>query len=152
MIQPAQPDQAAEICAVIRRSITELCVEDHDNNSDKLARWLENKTVENCQQWLFNDRSQAFVAFEGTQLVGVAHLDQDGFLHLCYVLASVMGLGVGKQLLQAVEAQARLWGLEEITLESTTTAWAFYKSQGYQLIQVPVSADGMLFYPMRKPL
>lgn len=152
MIQPAQPDQAADICAVIRRSITELCVEDHDNNPDKLACWLENKTVKNCQQWLSNDHSQSFVALEGGQVVGVALLDKEGFLHLCYVLASVMGLGVGKQLLQAVEAQARLWGLEEVTLESTATAWAFYKSQGYQLMQVPVSVDGMLFYPMRKPL
>jgi len=152
MIQPAQPDQAAEICAVIRRSITELCVEDHGNNPEKLARWLENKTVENCEQWLFNRHSQAFVALENDQLVGIIHLDHEGFVHLCYVLASVMGLGVGKQLLQTAEAHARQWGLEEITLESTATAWGFYKSQGYQLMQVPVSADGMLFYPMRKPL
>ncbi len=152
MIQPAQPEQAAEICAVIRRSIAELCVEDHGNDPDKLASWLENKTVENCQRWLFNSRSRAFVAIRNGQLVGVIHLDKNGYLYLCYVLASVIGLGVGRQLLQAAEAQARQWGLTEITLESTATAWTFYKSQGYQLMQVPVTADGMLFYPMCKSL
>jgi hypothetical protein len=43
-IRDAVAEDAPAACQVIRRSIVELCVADHRNDPEVLARWLSNKT------------------------------------------------------------------------------------------------------------
>ncbi len=43
VIREARDEDAAAACAVMRRSIAELCGSDHHNNPAILARWLANK-------------------------------------------------------------------------------------------------------------
>jgi GNAT superfamily N-acetyltransferase len=50
-IRQARTEDAAAACAVVRRSIAELCRADHGWDEVLLARWLSNKTVENLTQW-----------------------------------------------------------------------------------------------------
>jgi hypothetical protein len=45
-IRDAVPADAAAACAVLRRSIVELCGLDHRSDPEILARWLANKTPE----------------------------------------------------------------------------------------------------------
>ncbi len=50
--RPAVISEAEEACAVIRRSIIELCGADHDGNPATLDRWLANKTPDQVRQWI----------------------------------------------------------------------------------------------------
>ena len=57
-----ETDDAAEACAVIRKSITELCHLDHGEDEAYLSKWLSNKTIENVSRWIL--QSHFFVAEE----------------------------------------------------------------------------------------
>ncbi len=45
LIRRARPDEAAEICDVLRRSIAELCGADHHDDPAILRRWLANQDL-----------------------------------------------------------------------------------------------------------
>ena len=51
-IRHAEPKDSLEICAVVRRSITELCVVDHRGLDEILSPWLANKTPKNVVRWI----------------------------------------------------------------------------------------------------
>ena len=48
--------------AVLIASITELCVADHRDDPDILARWLANKTPEGVGEWFGNPANTLLVA------------------------------------------------------------------------------------------
>ena len=43
-IREARPDEAGDIAALVRASITELCSADHGGEQAKIDKWLSNKT------------------------------------------------------------------------------------------------------------
>lgn len=51
MIEPAQIQDCADIIYVIQKSILS-CVLDHQNNTQIIADWLANKTVEQLSSWM----------------------------------------------------------------------------------------------------
>ncbi len=63
-IRDATAHDALAACEVIRRSISELCVADHANDSGILKRWLSNKTPENVASWIARPDSSVLVAVE----------------------------------------------------------------------------------------
>ena len=117
-------------CAVLRRSITELCEADHRNDGRFLARWLANKTPENVRGWIAG--SHVFVAEDDTGIVGIAALDGSGQLTLNYVAPEVRFRGVSKALLHAAERRALELGFASCALKSTKTARQFYLAAGYR--------------------
>jgi len=46
-IREASPEDAAAACIVLKRSVAELCEDDHRNDPSILARWPGNKTARN---------------------------------------------------------------------------------------------------------
>ena len=130
-IRPAAPEDAFAACEVLRRSITECCVQDHRNDPALLAQWLGNKTPQNVASWFAVPSNYTIVAEQAGKVVGVALLTQAGKLSLCYVVPEAHGSGVGKAMLAAVEAQARSWGVAVLKMNSTTTAREFYARHGY---------------------
>ncbi len=106
-------------------------MQDHQNNSEKLAAWLGNKTPENVACWLTWPTNYTLVAERDGEVVGVALLTQAGKLSLCYVLPEAQHGGVGKALLDGVEAKARDWGIGVVKLHSTTAGSDFYARNGY---------------------
>ncbi|MES2298485.1 MAG: GNAT family N-acetyltransferase [Pseudomonadota bacterium] len=130
-IRPARPEDAAAACAVLRRSITECCVQDHQHRPEILDAWLGNKTPENVALWFAAAANFSLVAERDGALVGVALLTQAGKLSLCYVLPEVLHGGVGKAMLAGVEEQARRWGVSVVRLHSTASAREFYARHGY---------------------
>ena len=70
-IRDAGPVDAAPVCAVLRRSITELCVADHRNDPAILERWLANKTPEIVASWIGQPASSMLVAVEAVLLFGI---------------------------------------------------------------------------------
>jgi GNAT superfamily N-acetyltransferase len=142
-IRPAGPDDAAAACAVLRRSITECCVQDHCHDPQLLAQWLGNKTPQNVASWFDVPSNYTVVAERDGAIVGVALLTQAGKLSLCYVLPEALNTGVGTALLDAAEAQARRWGVAVLKMNSTTTARDFYARHGYICAGKEKSCYGM---------
>lgn len=73
-------------------------------------------------------------------------------LALCYVVPEALHQGVGRGLLQRVEAHAREVGLAALGLESTRTAEAFYRRHGYVPHGAVQTWAGLQAQPMRKVL
>jgi GNAT superfamily N-acetyltransferase len=131
LVRVAIADDAPAAVAVLRASITQLCIEDHQNDRPTLERWLRNKTTEQFCQWAADPAKVVLVAEVATVLCGVGAMRTTGDLDLCYVQPGRQRSGVGRALLYACEAQARKWGLKQLQLISTATARSFYERHGY---------------------
>jgi GNAT superfamily N-acetyltransferase len=152
VVRPALSEDAAAAVAVLRASIT-ACILDHQNDPSTLARWLENKKVEIFRSWLESGQNLILVAECEGVIAGVGLLANDRNIRLCYVEPSLQGLGVGRALLQALEAAARERGFDAIELTSTHGARSFYERAGFEKSGEPTLAFGVLTsFPFRKRL
>ncbi len=152
-VRPATVNDAEAACEVLRRSIRELCVADHQNNEVTLNAWLENKTTKNIAAWVTSPQSYSVVALRDSDISGFAMVSRDGSLRLCYLIPEIQYLGAGKAMLSALEAEAARWGLKSLHLESTKSAKTFYERNGYASTENPIgSAGAQTAYPMRKNL
>ncbi len=129
----AVKSDAAAACEVVRRSVVELCVEDHRGDGKILAEWLENKTTVNFEDWIASDRHVALVAEREGAIVGFDLMNLAGVIALLYVSPDARFSGVSKALLSALEEEALNAGIRTMKLESSVTALRFYRSAGYSL-------------------
>jgi GNAT superfamily N-acetyltransferase len=151
-IRNAVTADAPAACAVLRRSISELCVADHGDDPTILARWLSNKTPEIVASWI-TAGDHLLLAVERGIILGVGSVSDAGEITLNYVSPDARFRGVSRALLGALEALAMERGNERCTLTSTETARRFYHSNGYVEDGPPVGSFGMhCGYPMSKPL
>ena len=132
VVRVATIHDAASVVAVLRDSITCLCVDAHQNHSPTLERWLRNKTTDNFCQWLEDPERYFVVAEVDSEICGVGMLRTSGDLDLCYVRPGKERLGIGSALVRALEARARHWRLNRLQLISTVNARAFYAHLGYE--------------------
>jgi GNAT superfamily N-acetyltransferase len=130
-IRAAQMREAGAICEVLRRSITELCVHDHQNDPRRLAEWLENKTPENVARWIADPDNCMFVAVAEGNILGVGSIRSGGEIALNYVSPQARFQGVSRAMLRTLEETARDLGCRRLTLTSTFTAHDFYLAAGY---------------------
>jgi N-acetylglutamate synthase-like GNAT family acetyltransferase len=151
-IRAARPEDAAAGCAVIRRSITELCHADHGGNRVILEKWLSNKTVDNLTRWIL--QSHVLVAEEAGTIAGIAAMNDCGKITLNYVSPEARFRGVSKGLMRLLEERATALGLTECVLETTQTAARFYQSLGYVTTgeTYPLSLTGSPATVLRKYL
>jgi GNAT superfamily N-acetyltransferase len=131
-VRKAHVSDAGQGVAVLRRSITELCVLDHESHHDRLAGWLENKTPESWGQWATQADFRLFVAEHEGRVLGVAGMDAEGGISLMYVSPDSRFKGISRALLAVCEQQAREDGATACHLTSTETAHRFYTSSGYR--------------------
>ena len=150
-IRRAAPDDAEVAVAVVRDSITRLCVADHGNDPVALDAWLRNKTADNFVRWVASADNHIVVAELDSAIGGVASLHRSGEIQLCYVAPSRQRVGVGTALLGALEAVAQARGLEKVVLTSTVGARSFYEHSGYSLSGPPIRGfGGSLCFPYEK--
>ncbi len=142
-IRIAGPEDALAACEVLRRSITECCVQDHQQRADILDAWLGNKTPQNVALWIASPANFTLIAERDGAVVGVALLTQAGKLSLCYVVPEALHAGIGKALLQGIEVKARDWGIAVLRLHSTASASRFYARNGYILAGKEKSCYGL---------
>lgn len=124
-------DGEAAISA-LRRSITELCLADHNGDADRLERWLRNKTVGHWATWIARDDAVLLVAERDATIVGVGATTFSGEILLNYVHPEARFSGVSKALLAALEAEVWRRGARRCCLQSTITARTFYSACGYR--------------------
>lgn len=142
-IRVALLDDAAPVCALLRRSILECCVPDHNNDPDVLANWLGNKDPQTVATWFASPLNFAVVAVQGEQIVGVGLLTRKGKVCLCHVLPELRHTGIGRSLLNALEKQAIEWCIATVNVASTLVAQAFYRRNGYQPGRLTESCFGL---------
>jgi N-acetylglutamate synthase-like GNAT family acetyltransferase len=147
-IRDARIDDAKAACEVLRRSITELCSQDHKNDNEFLSKWLANKTPDNVAKWIADENNYTVVAEQSGDIVGVGVITNTGKITLNYVSPDARFKGVSKAILDRLEKKARELGLEQCSLESTVTARRLYTSAGYTEDQ----CDASHCQPMSKRL
>src|SRR6267378_3897521 len=151
-IRAATPEDAPAACQVMRRSIAELCVADHQNDEAILTRWLGNKTPEIFVSWIRQPDNSLLVAAEGGNILAVGSVTDAGQITLNYVSPDARFRGVSRALLGALEARAVERGNTRCTLISTATARRFYRAAGYVEDGPPQGKFGTTgSYPMSKP-
>ncbi|MEA2733502.1 MAG: hypothetical protein QOF70_7977 [Acetobacteraceae bacterium] len=152
-IRDGRDEDAPAACQVLRRSIAELCIADHQNDPAILARWLSNKTPEIFRSWITQPNNSLLVAAEGDDILAVGSVTDEGRITLNYVSPDVRFRGVSRTLLGALEARALQRGNVRCTLTSTETARRFYHANGYVEDGSPVGEFGTSSgYPMSKAL
>jgi len=95
IVRPAVVSDAESAVAVLRDSITYLCVADHQNDPSTLQRWLQNKTTDNFSQWLQDSERHFVVAELNSEVCGVGMVRNSGDLDLCYIQPGKERLGIG---------------------------------------------------------
>lgn len=151
-IVAAEDVHAAAICDLVRRSIVELCREDHRDDPNVIARWLHGKTPERVRAWIANPTNHVIIAVEADQLIGVGCIRADGEITLNYVSPEARFSGVSSAIVAALEDWARAAGHIRIVLDSTTTASGFYHDRGYGPRQEQTTKFGLATWPMIKKL
>jgi GNAT superfamily N-acetyltransferase len=149
-IRCAAVTDVADACAVLWRSISELCLVDHGNDQTLLARWLRNKTPENVASWIARPDHSLLVAVEDGTILAVGAVTDAGEITLNYVSPDARFRGVSRTLLGALEVRAAKRGNAQCTLVSTETARRFYLSSGYSETGPPIIMFGMRSYPMSR--
>src|SRR5689334_1043160 len=131
VIRKATSEDAEAACSVLVRSIKEICAPYYENDEEILSEWLENKTPANVRRWIESDRSYCVVAVSRSSwVVGFAAIFGPEIM-LNYVLPEALHQGIGKRLLQALEAHAIACGIERLEVVSSIAAKAFYERNGY---------------------
>lgn len=132
VIRAATQADAAPACRMLCRSISECCAKDHRNDAAILAAWLGNKTPENVASWFECATHHSIVACNGDEVIGVAIMTRQGRIVLFYISPEVRSTGTAKALLDALEAQAKEWGLRSMQVASTLSARHFYERHGFE--------------------
>ncbi len=131
MVRPGTDADANAAIDTICRSISVLCVSDHQNDPVAVSDWLGNKTPANWAAWVARADAVVLVAEVGAKIVGVGMIDHAGTILLNYVHPDARFMGVSAAILAALEEVARKRGLAACVLESTITARRFYQRRGY---------------------
>ena len=93
------------------------------------------------------------VAVIGEELVGFADMDEQGYLDRLYVSADHLGEGIGRALVQTLEAHARQAGVTCFHTEASLTALPFFQRLGYRILSPqykPLRGEYFLNYRMEK--
>jgi GNAT superfamily N-acetyltransferase len=130
-IRDAKAKDAPAACQVIRRSIVELCVDDHHNDPAIVDAWLANKTPAVVRSWIVQSGNSVLVAVEGAAILAVGAVTDGGDITLNYVSPDARFSGISRALLRRLEARAGERGNRRCALLSTQTARQFYHAAGY---------------------
>lgn len=153
VIRVAQEADAEAVCEVLKRSVREVCVQDHRFDQALLDSWCGNKTPEKMRSWICSP-DNFFIVLEGAsgELLGAgAYNRAQSAIDLCYLVPEAIGRGDGLRLLSTLEGEARRIGQERISLFSTRTARRFYLRNGYVQNGEPKPVAGTVVgFPMIK--
>jgi GNAT superfamily N-acetyltransferase len=130
LIRPATGEDVEALSKLIVRTVR------ISNTPDYEAAAIE-ELLGYCTPQAVGERMQGrdvFVAVETGRIVGTVSYG-DGRLRQMYVAPGRQKAGVGRRLVEHLEAHARALGLDELKLASSFTARGFYERMGYRTIR-----------------
>lgn len=132
-VRSARAEDAEAALALVRRSIVELCREDHHGDPLTLEGWLANKTLKNMEAWITRPGSVVVLAERDGRLAGVGAFTAAGDVILLYVAPEDRFQGVSKALLAECEKRAKEMRVPRLVLTSSVTARRFFLDRGYEI-------------------
>ena len=155
-VRQAHENDAGQACQVLRLSIIQCCISDHHNDDLLMEKWLKNKTVPNLKMWINSESAYSIVAESetqsGTEILGFSMMDEKGNITLCYLLKDALYCGIGKAMLNAMEARAKILCLEKLRLNSTNSGLPFYTRNGFKVLEKRKSIFNLDSHVMEKIL
>lgn len=152
IIRKAQKKDAEGIHAAHMKSIREVCVKDH--GTEEIKGWGFRKYDEKHRLETIG-RDPMWVVESDGSIEGYAHLrlyEEEGekraHMWALYLTPKVIGKGLGFKLANLMLEQARLFGADKITLQSTLTGHEFYKKIGFKDVG-PIQLEEINGYPVR---
>jgi putative acetyltransferase len=127
IIRRATPADAEQITPVHVASIRTLCAKDY--RQEQIDAWAGWKSPDKYRAAMAAGEVFFVAEVEG-HVVGFAVLHDDE-VKAVYIHPDHVGHGLGRRLLDAVEAEARNRGVERLQLTSTLTSVGFYAACGY---------------------
>ena len=105
-----------------------------DYHVDLIERWAPlDKDMEEWSERIA--KNNPFVAVVDDIPVGMAELEDSGFINYFYVHPRFQGLGLGKSLLTTIEKEARRAGVSRLFADVSVTAEPFFSSQGFTVTE-----------------
>lgn len=150
-VRPATDADVEAMSEVLTTSITVLCLEDHKNNPDIIARWTANKSPDGVRKMLANPSANMFVALRDDRIAAIGST-LGNEIGLNYVHPAHRFVGASKALLEAMEHELHERGTTIATLTSTATAHRFYLAAGWEDAGPPEASFLTVGYPMHKAL
>ena len=130
-LRPYDPSDADALWALFRRTIHHVNAADYDVG--QLEAWAPDvPTTDRWRQSFVGKFCRVAAEPDGT-VVGFADLRADGYLDRFFVHHERQRRGIGRRLLDALEAEARREGHRRIFLEASLTARPFFESHGYRV-------------------
>lgn len=127
-VQPATLADLDDIRAVHTSAIQATCASSY--SPEQVTAWLAHLTPERYRQTF--DEGGQFVALQCGIVVGLGKLHlASATVNAVYVAPFAQGFGVGRTLLQTLEATAAEAGLRLLTLNATLNAESFYRAAGW---------------------
>lgn len=137
LLRRARPADTEALRSVYQASVRELAASHYP--PEQLAAWASQ------DPWALGEAEErVFVAEEQEHVVGFASLHGNEVRAL-YLHPGWAGRGLGRQLLGALEEEARQRGERELVVRSSLNAAPFFEGQGYQdvrRVSLPLPGGG----------
>jgi putative acetyltransferase len=96
-----------------------------------------------------------FVAEEGGKIAGFGELETSGHIDRFYCHKDFQRKGVGTQILEQIELQAKILGIQKLFTEASITAKPFFESHGFTVLkqqEVERRGQKLINFVMKKSL
>ncbi|NTV23534.1 MAG: GNAT family N-acetyltransferase [Nanoarchaeota archaeon] len=130
LVCPFLPSEASQVSALIKTTLTKANSKDYPK--EVLKHQIEHYSEENILR--SSKDKTILLAIEGKEIIGTASI-KDNWVSGVFVHPDHMSKGVGKALMERIEAIAKDNGFSTIKLGSSTTAQGFYRKLGYKEIK-----------------
>lgn len=127
-IKKFEDANAVQLSSLIIRNLYEVNIKDYKKEIlDELAREEYNPDeIINKSK-----KSEILVVFKGDQIIGTGRLEKN-WIYDVFVLPEFHNQGIGKEIMQELEAIAKSKVYAKIKLPSSITALTFYEKLGYK--------------------
>lgn len=129
-VREATDDDALAVSGVILKALRQINAKDY---SPEIIERVEASFSPSAVLNLLKQR-KVFVALHDQQIVGTASLDGNA-VRTMFVAPDVQRRGIGRRLMEAVEAAARISRVKVLVVPSSVTAEQFYARLGFQTVR-----------------
>ena len=131
-IRPFRDDDASAAAQIFFNSVR-LGTRDYYDEAQRVA-WAPR--VPEATKWLSRLKSQTvFVAERSGRVVGFMTLAAEGYIDLAFVASDAIGQGIGKELYDAILAEALNLRVPRLHAEASHLARPFFERQGWSVVE-----------------
>ncbi len=133
IIRPYHQEDAEEISSLVRRNLLEVNIRDYPaEDMEQMAAGYDGDKIRGVA-----DSGHLYVALDQGKIIGsgaITPLDgseAESLLQTVFILPEYQGQGVGRALLQALEADHYFLRARRVVANASITARPFYEKMGY---------------------